>query len=156
MNFILLFLCIIIIWATTWKNLLMPYTTTKAQISLRIRAVWSAPLLLFNISSFYIRNFKPLTSFSVAAQTGLSLTQYDNNRQLSQWHFHLAPVSQKVVQKKTKKKNSHFHQGALRKFVLENTISVISYLLDIHSIFTCSIYLFIYTIFKEGTQLAKG
>ena len=37
---------------------------------MRIRAVWSAPLLLYNISSFYIRNFKPLTSFYVAAQTG--------------------------------------------------------------------------------------
>ena len=48
--------------------------TTKAQISMRIRAVWSAPLLLYNISSFYIRNFKPLTSFTVAEQAGLSLT----------------------------------------------------------------------------------
>ena len=48
--------------------------TTKAQISLRIRAVWSAPLLLYKISSFYIQNFKSLTSFSVAAQAGLSLT----------------------------------------------------------------------------------
>ena len=46
----------------------------RAQISMRIRAVCSAPLLLYNISSFYIRNFKPLTSFSVAAQAGLSLT----------------------------------------------------------------------------------
>ena len=46
------------IWATSWENQLMPYAnnkgadlhcvdqTTKAQISLRIRAVWSAPLLL--------------------------------------------------------------------------------------------------------------
>ena len=41
--------------------------TTKAQISLRIRAVWSAPLLfvaeivhVYNTSSFYIRNFKTL------------------------------------------------------------------------------------------------
>ena len=48
--------------------------TTKAQISMRIRAVWSAPLLLYNIYSFYIRNSKPLTSFSMAAQAGLSLT----------------------------------------------------------------------------------
>ena len=47
---------------------------TKAQIGMRIRAVWSAPLLLYNISSFYIRKFKPPTSFSVAAQAGLSLT----------------------------------------------------------------------------------
>ena len=53
--------------------------TTKAQISMRIRAVWSAPLLLYNISSFYIRNFKPLTSFSVAAQAGLSLAYNNNN-----------------------------------------------------------------------------
>ena len=29
------------IWATSWENM----RTTKAQISLRIRAVWSAPLL---------------------------------------------------------------------------------------------------------------
>ena len=31
------------------------------------------------IISFYIRNFKPLTSFSVTAQAGLSLTLYNNN-----------------------------------------------------------------------------
>ena len=34
---------------------------TKAQISLPIRAVWSAPLL-FTTSSFYIQNFKPPAS----------------------------------------------------------------------------------------------
>ena len=49
--------------------------TTKAQISMCIRAVWSAPLLnLYDIFSFYIRNLKPLPSFSVVAQAGLSLT----------------------------------------------------------------------------------
>ena len=41
--------------------------TTKAQISLCVRAVWSAALLFadrqYNASSFYIRNFKPLSSF---------------------------------------------------------------------------------------------
>ena len=51
---------------------------------MRIRAVWSAPLLLYNISSFYIPNFKPLTSFSVAAQAGLSLTWYNNNNNFFQ------------------------------------------------------------------------
>ena len=29
MNFILLFLCIIIIWATSWENLFMPYANNK-------------------------------------------------------------------------------------------------------------------------------
>ena len=71
MNFILLFLRIIIIWARSWENLFMRYAN--------IRAAWSAPLLLYNISSFFIWNFKPLASFSVAAQAGLSLTQYNNN-----------------------------------------------------------------------------
>ena len=41
------------IWATSWENLIMAYAnikgpnqwTTKAQTSLRIRAVWTAPLL---------------------------------------------------------------------------------------------------------------
>ena len=41
--------------------------TTNAQISLRIRAVWSATSLLlakeYITSNFYIRNFKPLPSF---------------------------------------------------------------------------------------------
>ena len=41
--------------------------TTKTQISLRIRTVWSAPLLSlprwYNIASFCTRNFKPLASF---------------------------------------------------------------------------------------------
>ena len=32
-------------WATSWENLFMPYANNKAQISLHIRAVWSAPLL---------------------------------------------------------------------------------------------------------------
>ena len=59
--------------------------TTKAQISLRIRAVWAAPLSLYNIFSFYNRNFKPLTSFSVAAQAVLSLT-YNNNNNFFQEH----------------------------------------------------------------------
>ena len=41
--------------------------TTKAHISLRVRAVWSASLLfaayiVYNTSSFYIQNFKPLFS----------------------------------------------------------------------------------------------
>ena len=53
------------------KPYLCHMQTTKAQISMRIRAVSSAPLLLYNISSFYIRNFKLLTSFSVAAQAGV-------------------------------------------------------------------------------------
>ena len=54
----------------SWENLFMPYANNKGAV----RAVWSAPLLLYNISSFYIRNFKPLTSFYVTAQAGLSLT----------------------------------------------------------------------------------
>ena len=54
--------CDFMIWAMSWENLFMPYANNKAQISLRIRAVWSAPLL-FAVSSFYIRNFKPLASF---------------------------------------------------------------------------------------------
>ena len=33
---------LIIIWATSWENLFMPYVTTKVQVSLRIHAVWSA------------------------------------------------------------------------------------------------------------------
>ena len=49
-------------WASSWKNLFCLMRTTKVQISLRIRAVWSAPLLFTDISSFYIRNFKPLPS----------------------------------------------------------------------------------------------
>ena len=36
--------------------------TAKAQISLRIRAVWFVVRCLYNIFSFYIRNFKPLSS----------------------------------------------------------------------------------------------
>ena len=32
-------------WATSWENLFCHMRTTSAQISLRIRAVWSAPLL---------------------------------------------------------------------------------------------------------------
>ena len=36
--------------------------TSKVQISLRICAVWSAPLLFAACSSFYIRNFMPLGS----------------------------------------------------------------------------------------------
>ena len=43
-----------------------------------------APLLLYNISSFYIRNFKSLTSFSVAAQAGLILTYNNNNNNFFQ------------------------------------------------------------------------
>ena len=41
--------------------------TTKVQINLRIHAVWSAPLLFttwkYNISSFFILNFKPVPIF---------------------------------------------------------------------------------------------
>ena len=73
MKFILLILYIIIIWATTWENLFMPYADNKGAAQ-PLHAVWSAPLLLYNVSSFHNRNFKPLTSFSVAAQAGLSLT----------------------------------------------------------------------------------
>ena len=52
-------------WAGPWENVLCHMRTTKAQISLRIRAVWSAPLLFaaYNISRFYSRNFKTLASF---------------------------------------------------------------------------------------------
>ena len=32
-------------WTSSWEKLFYPVRTTKAQISLRIRAVWSAPLL---------------------------------------------------------------------------------------------------------------
>ena len=35
----------VMIWATSWENLLCHMWTTKAQISLRIHTVWSAPLL---------------------------------------------------------------------------------------------------------------
>ena len=47
------------------KTCLSYMRTTKAQISLRIRAVWSAPLLFAAKISlgFYIRNFKTLASF---------------------------------------------------------------------------------------------
>ena len=48
------------------KTCLCHMLTTKVQISLRICAVWSAPLFSlpkYNISSFYILNFKPLASF---------------------------------------------------------------------------------------------
>ena len=49
------------------KMCLSHMRTIKAQISLRIRAVWSAPFCcslprLYNIYSFYIRNLKPLGS----------------------------------------------------------------------------------------------
>ena len=56
------------IWATSWTCLCHMWTT-KMQISLRIRAVWSASCYSlprwYNTctSSFYIRNFKPLASF---------------------------------------------------------------------------------------------
>ena len=49
------------------KTWLCHMRTTKTQISLRLRAVWSARLLFANTSSFYIRNFKPLPSFSGCA-----------------------------------------------------------------------------------------
>ena len=49
------------------KYVLCHMQTTKAQISLRIRAVWSAPccslLREYNISRFYSQNFKTLASF---------------------------------------------------------------------------------------------
>ena len=51
---------------TMRKRVLCHMRTTKAQISLRIRVVWSAPLLFaaqYNISTFYSRNFKNLASF---------------------------------------------------------------------------------------------
>ena len=53
-NFILMFLCIIIIWATSWENLFMPYANNKGADQHA-----HSPLLLYDISSFYIRNFKP-------------------------------------------------------------------------------------------------
>ena len=45
------------IWATSWKNLFMPYTT-KAQISLRIQTVCSAPLLFtaYKVNDLYLVN----------------------------------------------------------------------------------------------------
>ena len=39
-------------WATSWENLYM--WTTKAQISLRIPAVWSAPLLFAAWIVYYL------------------------------------------------------------------------------------------------------
>ena len=59
---------IVVLWATCCHM-----RTTKAQISLRIHAVWSAPLFLLprqcNISSFYIGNFMtPASFFSRADQ----------------------------------------------------------------------------------------
>ena len=49
------------------KNWLWHMQTTKAQISLRIRASWSAPLLFasykYSTSNCYIQNFKTLASF---------------------------------------------------------------------------------------------
>ena len=60
------------------KCVLCHMGTTKAQISLRIRAVWSAPLLFaakivrYNISRFYSQNFKTLASFCGCAGRFLS------------------------------------------------------------------------------------
>ena len=52
-------------WATSWENLFMPYANNKgadqpAQSNQRLCC--SLPRL-YNILSFYIRNFKPLASF---------------------------------------------------------------------------------------------
>ena len=56
----------------------MPYANNKgADQPAHPRSLISA-FVVDNISSFYIRNFKPLTSFSVAAQAGLSLTLSKN------------------------------------------------------------------------------
>ena len=53
------------------KCVLCHMRTTKAQISLRIRAVWSAPLFsllrYYSISKFCCRNFKTLASFCSCA-----------------------------------------------------------------------------------------
>ena len=53
------------------KTYLCPIRTTKAQISLRIRTVWSVPLFSlprsYNTSSCYIRNFKTLASLCLWA-----------------------------------------------------------------------------------------
>ena len=53
-------------WAASWENLFCHMRTTKAQISLRICTVWSAPSLFavrwYNTSSSYIQNFKPLAN----------------------------------------------------------------------------------------------
>ena len=65
------------IWATSWKNLLCHVRATKMQISLRIRAVWSASLLFapWIVQFLYILYTKvQLLLDSVAEQAGLSLT----------------------------------------------------------------------------------
>ena len=56
------------------KTCFCPMQTTKVQISLRIHAVWSAPLLFapYNTCASYIRNFKPLASLSGCAGWFLS------------------------------------------------------------------------------------
>ena len=57
----------------------MPYENNKgADQHAHPRSLISA-FVVYNNSSFYIQNFKPLTCFSVAAQAGLSLTYNNNN-----------------------------------------------------------------------------
>ena len=53
----------------------MPYANNKGADHLR--SLISA-FVVYNISSFYIRNIKPLSSFSVAAQAGLSFNNNNN------------------------------------------------------------------------------
>ena len=62
--------------------------TTKAQISLRIRAVWSAPLLFaakIDTSSLYIRNFKILAGLCSWAGQSLSCLVGDSRRHIFSW-----------------------------------------------------------------------
>ena len=71
------------------KTCLCHMRTTKAQISLRIRAVWSAPLFSlprqYNISSFYIRNFKPYASLCSWAGRFESYLVANSRRQVFPW-----------------------------------------------------------------------
>ena len=51
----------ICIWATSWANLIIPYANNKGAVQSEQRLCCSLPSQ-YNISNFYIRNFKPLAS----------------------------------------------------------------------------------------------
>ena len=70
------------------KCVLYYMRTTKAQISLRIHAVWSAPLLFAaknDISSLYIQNFKILAGLCSWAGQFVSCLVGDSWRHIFSW-----------------------------------------------------------------------
>ena len=71
------------------KCVLCHMQTTKVQISLRMRAVWSAPCCLLprqnDTSSLYIRNFKILAGLSSWAGQFVSCLVGDSRRHIFSW-----------------------------------------------------------------------